>query len=422
MTLAVLTLITCVSYMDRVMLGALAPLVKAEFTLSDTQLGVLTGFAFTLFYAICGIPMARYADRGSRRALISLSLALWSAMTATCGLAQSYFQLLLARFAVGVGEAGSAPASFSLMSDLYPAQRRPLVFGVYLSGTMLGIVLGLALAGWLGVHYGWRWAFFILGLPGLLLAVVAYRLIAEAPRGAYDAQDWRAVTPCDTRTALTMLIANRPLVWLTLGNALQAFSVLGMSQWLPSFFIRTHELPLETIALFFGVAFGFGMLLGQIAGGILGSRLARRNPTTLVVSIAASVAVAPCYMLALWLPNASGAIATTFVAAFVGALINPSAAAAGQTLVEPRLRATAQAVINLAVSLVGMGLGVLLVGMLSDALEPAFKEESLRYALTAAQMMTLLAALCFAAASRAVDIRVGSTSKRAVSQRERAAR
>ena len=400
-TVAMLTLITCVSYMDRVMLGALAPLVKAEFTLSDTQLGILTGFAFTLFYAICGIPMARYADRGSRRALISLSLALWSAMTAACGLAQSYVQLLLARFAVGVGEAGSAPASFSLMSDLYPAQRRPLVFGIYLSGTMLGIVLGLALAGWLGVRFGWRWAFYLLGLPGILLAALAYRVIVEAPRGAHDVQRSGASTAVDTRTALTLLITNRPLVWLTIANGLQAFSVLGMSQWLPSFFVRTHELPLQTIALFFGVAFGFGMLLGQIAGGILGSRLARRNPTTLAVSIAASVAVAPCYVLALWLPNASGAIAATFVAAFVGALINPSAAAAGQTLVEPHLRATAQAVINLAVSSVGMGLGVLLVGMLSDALQPAFKDESLRYALTAAQVMTLLAALCFAASSRA---------------------
>jgi MFS family permease len=400
-TLAVLTLITCVSYMDRVMLGALAPLVKAEFALSDTELGLLTGFAFTLFYAVCGIPLARYADRGSRRALISVSLAVWSAMTAACGLAQNYFQLLVARFAVGVGEAGSAPASFSLISDLYPSQRRPMAFGVYLSGTMLGIVLGLALAGWLGVRYGWRWAFYLLGLPGLLLALVAYRFIAEPPRGAFDVQRGAAVTSVDTRTALTLLAANRPLVWLTLGNGLQAFSVLGMSQWLPSFFVRTHKLSLGTIALFFGVAFGFGMLLGQIVGGLFGSRLARRNPTTLTVSIAASVAVAPCYILALWLPNARGAIAMTFVAAFVGALINPSAAAAGQTLVEPHLRATAQAVINLAVSFVGMGLGVLFVGMLSDALRPTLKEDSLRYALTIAQVMTLLAALCFAAASRA---------------------
>jgi MFS family permease len=127
-TLAVLTVITCVSYMDRVMLGALAPLVKAEFTLSDTQLGVLTGFAFTLFYAICGIPMARYADRGSRRALISLSLALWSAMTATCGLAQSYFQLLLARFELLMGEAGSSHSSFSVLSVIFAYDRGQLLF------------------------------------------------------------------------------------------------------------------------------------------------------------------------------------------------------------------------------------------------------------------------------------------------------
>lgn len=405
LTLGMLTLITCLSYMDRVMLGALAPLVKAEFALSDTQLGVLTGFAFTLFYAICGIPLARYADRGSRRALISLSLAAWSLMTAACGLAQNYVQLLLARFAVGIGEAGSAPASFSLMSDLYPPQRRALVFGIYLSGMMLGIVLGLALAGWLGARYGWRSAFYILGLPGVVLAVAAYRLIHEAPRGAHDART-AVAGPLDTRAALAALVTNRPLIWLTIANGLQAFSVLGMSQWMPSFFVRTHEMPLETIVFFFGVAFGCGMLLGQIAGGIIGSRLARDNPTTLAVSIAASVAAAPCYLLALWLPEARGALAMTFVGALIAATINPSASAAGQTLVAPHLRATAQALINLAVSLIGMGIGILLVGMLSDALRPVVGSESLRYALTIAQAMTLLAALCYAAASRAAQVRV----------------
>jgi predicted MFS family arabinose efflux permease len=400
-TLLTLSLITCVCYMDRVMPGALAPLIKKEFDLSDAELGMLTGFAFSLCFAVCGIPVARYADRGSRRLLITICITAWSGLTMVCGLTNSFWQLFVARFAVGAAEAGSSPAAFSLMSDLFPPHRRPAAIGVYQAGTMCGIILGLSAAGWIAAHHGWRTAFFVLGAPGLILAVIAWFAIAEPERGVSDTAIFKSTGPEKAR--IGELFSNPAFRWLTLADGFQAFSIIGLAQWLPMFFIRSHGLPLATIAILFGVAFGVGMLIGQVVGGIWGARLSRRHFATLHVSIWSSVALVPCYLLVLWLPDVRVAIVMAFIAAFVAATANPSAAAAGQTIIRPPLRATGQAIINFFVAIVGGGVGPLIVGLLSDGMEPLFGAESLRWALSIVQVLALLAALCFWLSARAIN-------------------
>jgi len=378
--------------------GALAPLIKQEFTLSDGQLGMLTGFAFSLCFAVCGIPLARFADRHSRRLLITVCLAVWSGLTILCGFTQNFWQLFVARLAVGGAESGSSPASFSLISDLFPTRQRPVAMGTYLAGMMAGVMFGLSAAGWAAAHYGWRSAFLLLGAPGLMVAAVAWFTMAEPERGASDEVSL-ALPRSVSRVGVGALLANSGFMWLMLGDALQGFSVLGLAQWMPMFFMRSHDVGLATIAIVFGIAFGVGMLFGQIVGGIWGSYLSRRHFAPLHVSIGSCFGVAPCYLIALWLSDVYLAFVMIFIAAFVSAMANPSASAAGQTIVPPHQRASAQAIINLAVALIGGGLGPVAVGLISDALTPHFGDEALRWSLVIVQILSVLAGLAFFKAS-----------------------
>nr|WP_254447819.1 MFS transporter [Sphingomonas sp. ID1715] len=186
LTLFLLTLTYFFSYMDRQILSILLEPIRADLKLSDTQLGLLTGLAFAVFYATLGIPVARLADRGNRRNIVAISLAVWSLFTALCGLAQNYVQLLLARIGVGVGEAGSSPPSHSMIADLYPPDRRAGAMAVYTSGVVLGGGFGTMIGGYLAHEYGWRLAIMAVGLPGLALAIIVRLFVVEPPRGMSD--------------------------------------------------------------------------------------------------------------------------------------------------------------------------------------------------------------------------------------------
>jgi predicted MFS family arabinose efflux permease len=394
-TLALIGIITCVSFVDRVMLGVLAPQIKADLGLSDTQLGLVAGFAFTLLYSICGFPLALLADRVSRRWLIALSIAIWSIATAACGLARTFWQLLLTRFVVGFGEAGAGPASFSLICDLFPERERAPAMSIYVFGAMSGTMLGLSLAGWVAARFGWNATFMIVGFPGLLLAVLAAGFIASPARGAQE-RNWQVRdSPFTARETAAALWKNKPFLAVTVGNGLAAFCTYGMSLWLPSFLTRSHGLTLKEVSVYFGLSFGLALMLGSLAGGALGGYLARRGVHLLYISATCMFSIASLYVVALWVPSAAVAIALIGVCAFLTGLAGPSYTAVTLNIVEPRVRATAQALVTFMNGVIAFAIGTSGVGLLSDFLAPSFGNQSLRWALMIGQLFSLSAAVIY---------------------------
>ena len=227
--LFMLAVVAFFNYLDRMVLSMLVEPIKADLGFSDTQLGLLTGFAFALFYATFGIPIARLADTRSRVTILSVCMALWSAMTAACGLAQNFVHMLLARVGVGVGEAGCVPSSHSLLTDYVPVENRALALGIFQTGGAVGIMVGLILAGWLADAYGWRATFFIVGIPGVVLAVVAKLTVKDPPRGNFsDAPEPEAQS---FGVAVASLVRRRTFRQIVIAYSLGLFGVYGIAQW-----------------------------------------------------------------------------------------------------------------------------------------------------------------------------------------------
>src|SRR5688572_2748318 len=231
---SLLAIVNVVNYMDRMALSILLPDIKTDLQLTDTQLGLLTGMAFALFYAVFGIPIARWADRGTRRTIIALALTVWSVMTAISGAAQSFRQLFLARIGVGIGEAGCIPPSHSLISDYVPMARRPGAFALHTAGATTGIIVGLSLGGWLSDEIGWRWTFVVLGIPGLILAFIVRFTLKEPSRGHSDGRAANLPAP-SLREAVSYFLKCRTYLQLVLIVAIASLVNFGLNQWLPSF-------------------------------------------------------------------------------------------------------------------------------------------------------------------------------------------
>lgn len=276
LTLALLTATYFFSYMDRQILSILMEPIKRDLNVSDTQLGLLTGLAFSIFYAVLGIPVARLADRYNRRNIIAISLAAWSLMTGLCGLAQNFVQLLLARIGVGIGEAGSSPPSHSMIADLYPPEKRAGAMGIYSLGVVFGAGFGTLIGGFLAAAYGWRIAIIAVGIPGILLAIIVRMFVIEPRRGmsepVYAKAGATPVTAPDTTTldgfkALWRNAAARHLVMAVTVTSLIGYAITA---WSPSFFMRSYGFDLREIALIIAV-------LATVAGGasgVVGGRIA----------------------------------------------------------------------------------------------------------------------------------------------------
>ncbi|HLY55831.1 MAG TPA: MFS transporter [Stellaceae bacterium] len=392
--LAFVCAIAIINYTDRMTLAAMVPRIKAEFGSTDSQIGWLSA-SFALVYSICGLPLARWADvSSSRRAILGITAALWSIMTAACGLAQSYGMLFAARCGVAVGEAGQFPAAYSMLSDYFPAARRNFAIGTLIASSALGVVGGLALGGWLASAIGWRGAFIVIGLPGVVLALLAYVFVREPLRGAFDHGQYPLDGERSLWTTFTTLLRNRLYVLLTLTAGFNGYCAIGMVQWLPSYFDRTFHLPLATIGLLFGTAFGLGLGAGQLAGAVLAARLARRSiAEPLKLCALSNTLIAPGYLMVLCAPTAGFAIMMTLVTAVIAGLGHASQAAGTQNAVPPRLRGAAHGILSVLVSGIGMGVGPLMVGVISDRLQPTLgNAEALRYALCISQILHVTAA------------------------------
>ena len=401
--IGLLAVINMFNYMDRMVLSVLLPLIKADLALTDTQLGLLTGFAFALFYAVFGIPLARWADRGNRRNLVSVALVLWSVMTASCGLAQSFFHMLLCRVGIGVGEAGCIPPSHSLISDFVPPERRSTALSIHTAGATVGIIVGLALGGWLGTVIGWRLTFLVVGAPGLLIAVVLRLTLREPPRGHADGIETDSAAP-SLREVLRYLWGQRSYVHLVGAFAFGSFAAFGLSQWMPSFYVRSFGMSTAAVGVLFGLAYGAGEGLGTLIGGPLADVLMKKDPRWVMWLGAVSYAISFPIMLAIFLtPSVKVAVALTFISFVVVGLPNGPLFAAVQSVVAPRMRALASAVTMFSAAVFGIGAGPFVVGFLSDLMGGWAGDQSLRYALIIASVFILIPVAHFLLGARTLQ-------------------
>lgn len=397
--LSLLLLILAFNGVDRLALGIVLQDIKADLGVSDAQLGLLTGMAFALFYAVMGIPIARWADRGNRVTIIASTTLLWSIAVALCGLAVSFIQLLAIRICVAVGEAGCLPPAHSLIADSFDRAERPRAVSRYMLGGPLSVVIGFFCAGWLNEFYGWRTTFTVLGAPGVALALLAWFTLREPRRaigrpgaghapsrmgGEDGVHEPVAFAGPGLWEVCATLSANATFRHLLFCYAVAAFFGAGIGQWLPAFFIRSYGLGTGELGTWFALISGLGGVLGTYLGGELASRRASQNESLQLVAMAFAYLASTIAMVALFsAASYSVSLAWLGLTAVVGAMATGPLFALIQTLVPSGMRATAIAFIFLVSNLVGMGMGPVAVGMLSDVLKPLLGEESLRYALLA---------------------------------------
>ncbi len=399
-TLWILLTVYVFNFIDRQIVNILAEPIARDLDLSDTQIGLMTGLAFALFYTVLGIPIARLADRPTthRPRLIAVALAIWSGMTALCGVAQNFWQLLLARIGVGVGEAGCTPPAHSLISDIVPPEKRASALAFYSLGIPVGSLLGMVIGGLLADYLGWREAFVVVGLPGVTLALVVWFVLKD-PRRSDAATILRAKTAAPTlplRQALAEVMGSRAYLLLVCAGSGAAFLSYGKTTWTTIFFQRTHELTAGQTGLWFGIIGGVGGIIGTWAGGYLADRFGAKNRRHVLTAPAVGMALAvPLAIAAYHAPSWPLALVLIFLPQVFNSLYYGPCYSAAQGLVPIRARAIAAAALLFFQNLIGLGLGPLFFGMLSDVLEPTYGAESVRYVLYGAAVLGLVPAFFF---------------------------
>jgi predicted MFS family arabinose efflux permease len=403
-TVGLLTFIWTANYLDRQVLAILLEPIKLEMALSDTQLGLLSGLAFSLFYATLGLPIAYLADRYNRKRIIIAALSLFSVMTYACGLAQNYAQLLLARIGVGIGEAGTNPPSVAIIADLYETDARATPMAIFAIGVNLGIFLAFFFGGWLAMNYGWRVTFQFVAVPGLLLALLAAFTMREPSRGLADGCQ-AAASAASLATVAHFMLSSPTIRHMLTATTLVIAVTYGSITWIPAYLIRVHGMDTVTIGQALALIAGLGGGLATAACGVLADRMGKRDIRWNMWLLAAIAAIATPFFVATF--NASsGPWALVFMlpsislaAVYLGPVL-----AMLQALVQPGMRAQATALMIFVNNFVGLGLGPLAVGVISDRLSPAYGERSLAIALTLLSFLSLWAALHYLVSARALAV------------------
>lgn len=381
--LALLFFVSFCNYLDRFVLSVLLPLIKADLRLSDTQLGAL-GTAFTVSYVLLSVPLARLADNHSRKGVISLCVAIWSAMTALCGLAQNFWQLVIARVLVGVGEAGATPPSHALIADFFPVTKRATALAVFGLGAPFGIMAGFIAASWIAQVYDWRAAFLALGLPGLALALCVFFGISEPKRGASDAPEKaeQAHQHIGFLQTLKALWASSAFCHFAFATGLYTVVYIGVVNWLPSYFIRSFDMELSQVGLWLAMSLGLSQLIGSLCCGVLTDHLVKRNVLWFSrIPVLAMLLSSPLFLIVFGTNSALVSALALAPAFLIGIFQGPASFAAVQGIVHVRMRATAVAIFLCVTNLVGGMIGPLLTGWLSDFLSPHYGDDALRQAL-----------------------------------------
>lgn len=381
--LVMLTLVYVFNFVDRQLLVILQEAIKRDLNLSDTQLGLLSGFTFALFYVTLGIPIARFADKTNRRNTVAASLAIWSVMTASSGLVKNFIQLLLARIGVGIGEAGGSPPAHAMISDYFPPEKRSTALSIYSTGIYFGILVGFLTGGYLNQHLGWRTAFYVVGIPGVLFSLLFYITVKEPRRGATDTATASVHESPSLRAVLTRLYATKTFVYLALATGLHVFCIYGLTNWAPSFLARLHGLKNAEIGALLGPIFGLGGALGSFAGGLLTDRYGKTDKRLyLRIPAYAIILSIPLAAGALFLQNTTLAIICLGLTASLHSMYLGPSVAVSHSLVSASMRSLTSAILFFVLNFIGLGFGPLVVGMLSDGLAPSLGAESLRWAMS----------------------------------------
>ncbi len=365
--LILMTLTYTSSFMDRTVLSIIQNPIKEELLLSDTQLGILSGFAFALFYSTLGIPVARLAERVDRRWLIAISLAVWSIATAASGLARGFVSLFALRVAVGVGEAGASPPAHSLITDFFSPERRGTAFSIYSLGVSIGVLLGSIAGGYIASAYGWRMTFVIFGVPGILLAILIPLTIREPRRGRLDPPRPHDEPLPSLGDVLRRFKAKPALFHSVMGASVAAFGSYSIISFSAPFFIRAHGTSLPEAGIFLGLMGGLAAGIGIFFSGQITDRVSGRDARWIAWIPALGLVLAtPLYMAGFLIPAKMLAISTLMLPAALQYLYMGPTMGLMHNLVTPRMRATTTAILYLSVNLFGMGLGPPVTGFLSD--------------------------------------------------------
>ncbi len=398
--LVILTIVYAFNFIDRQILVILQEPIKADMNLSDAQLGLLSGFTFAVIYVTAGIPIAFWADRSNRRNIVAASLAVWSGMTALSGLVTSYTQLLMARVGVGLGEAGGSPPAHSMISDYYPPKQRATALSFYSSGIYVGILVGFAFGGVLAEMFGWRMAFLIVGIPGVVLAALLLLLVREPIRGRWDSAATNAQRP-SFRDTLRVLRSRRSFWYVATGCALTSFISYGNGNFMPSFLIRNHGMSIADVGLVLSLVAGLSGAIGTFSGGFLADRFGVDDKRwyTWIPLIGGCLAFFP-YFYVLLGDSTTGIMVVLFFVSIVNSLYLGPSIAISHALVPPRMRALTSAVLFFVLNMIGLGLGPFLTGLASDLLLPIAGDQNLRYAMLLTACVGPLGMLMFFLASR----------------------
>ncbi|MEO1419470.1 MAG: MFS transporter [Pseudomonadota bacterium] len=387
--LGILTVVYTLNFIDRQIISILLPSIQEELVISDKQAGLLAGAFFALFYATLGVPIATIADRGNRRNLIAIALTVWSAMTALCGMAQNFVQLGLARMGVGVGEAGCSPPAHSMISDYFPPKHRATALGVYSLGISLGIMFGLFIGGRIDELYGWRVAFFIVGIPGILLALIFRFTVWEPPRGHSEARETGEGRPSIVDT-FEFMLRRRSFVHLAFGAGLAAFTGYGVVTFFPTFLVRTHAMSTGEIGFWLGLILGISGGAGIFFGGYASDRFGMTDSRWKLWTVVLAGVISLPFSIAVYLVDSPYVALWIFIIpAALSNFYQATSFAQTQSLANLRMRGMAAAVLLLIINLIGLALGPLVVGAVSDFLAPRYGNDSMRYALLSLNLIAV---------------------------------
>ena len=395
-------LVVMISLMDRYVVSILMEQIKADLSLTDIQLGWLVGPAFVLTHIICQLPLARMADYRIRRNIIAFAMALWSLFTIGAGVTRNFSQLFVTRMGVGIAEAAVAPALASLLSDLFGARRRGKAMSMLSIGGIAGIGAGMLLGGIIGQAYGWRTALIIAGIPGVVLSIIFWLTVSEPTRGASDPQSASGPQPQPTTLrVLQTLLSNRTFRWLLIGASLSMVTGIGRGAWEPVFLMRVYEMDQAKAGMIYFLINPLPSMLGGFLGGIVIDKLITRDLRWYLwlpaLAMLANFPLIAGFLLwpttdTLWDDGLPVGFAFSIFASIAGSMMAPAVIATAQSLAHSSMRAMAHAVWSMVANLVGMGLGPVVAGGLSEYLMPSYGHESIRYSLLIVSSVAIPAA------------------------------
>jgi len=400
--LILLTIVYVFNFIDRNILGILGQSIKDELGISDTAFGFLGGIAFAIFYTFMGIPIARLADKKSRKTILSVCLVIWSAMTAMCGFVQNFVHLVLCRIGVAVGEAGGSPPSHSMISDLFPEERRGTALGIYALGIPLGSAIGFLAGGWINELFGWRQAFLVVGIPGVLLALIVYATVREPPRGFSEVNRQREDEAPPLREVLNFLWSKRSFRYMSIAGALHAFVGSGVGLYIPMMFERSHGLGTGEIGTWLFVLGFFGMV-GTFGAGWLCDRMGQGDRRWyLWIPGIATMAHVPFAAFTYLYHDPQIALAVYAMAYILGHAYLAPMFALTQAMVGVRMRALAASILIFILNIIGLGLGPQITGILSDVLFAwtDLGPDALRWAMLMVLAFNVISAVLYMFASK----------------------